>query len=64
MGGTSLNPLGAGREFNASLLKNKGKLLSLLYNYGIMGMGWLFFSHWVLKWTSDDAFLTVIFFYH
>lgn len=34
MGGMSLNPLGEGREFNAGLLKPKGKVLLLLYNHG------------------------------
>lgn len=47
MGGMSLNPLGKGREFNAGLLKPKGKVLSLLYNHG-NGIALL---HWVLRWT-------------
>lgn len=33
VGGTSLNLLGERREFNSGLLKPKGKLLSLPYNY-------------------------------
>lgn len=34
VGGTSLNPLGEGGEFNSGLLKPKGKFLSPPYSYG------------------------------
>lgn len=34
VGGVSLDPLGEGRELNSGLLRPKGKLLSLPYNYG------------------------------
>lgn len=53
MGGMSLNPLGEEREFNSGLLKPKKRSYHYLV---IMGIGWLF-SHRVLRWTLDLAFL-------
>lgn len=35
MGDMSLNPLGEGREFNAGLLKPKGKVLHYSYGNGM-----------------------------
>lgn len=56
MGGMSLNPLGESREFNAGLLKPKGKILPYSYGNGMALL--LFFSHWVL--TLDFVFLKVM----
>lgn len=44
MGGMNLNPVGEGREFNAGLLKSKGKVLPYSYGNGrvllhLLGIG-------------------------
>lgn len=57
VGGKKSLPLGEGREFNSGLLKSKGSSYCYLI---IMGMGWLFFSRWVLWRTFDLVFLKVM----